>query len=50
MTYLSGVVLNPECPADVAVFRFVEFFVLFVLDFDFLDVGLGEAAQRALDV
>ena len=49
-TYLSGIVVDPEGPADVAVLRFEQFPVLLVLDLDLLDVGLGKSSNRALDV
>ena len=49
-TYLSGIVVDPEGPADVAVLRFEQLPVVLVLDLDLLDVGLWKASNRALDV
>ena len=48
--YLSGVMIDPEGPADVAVLRFEQLPVVLVLDLDLLDVGLWKASNRALDV
>ena len=48
--YLSGVMIDPEGPADVAVLGFEQLPVVLVLDLDLLDVGLWKASNRALDV